>query len=83
MPTLIHLCASSGMAPSPTTDVEHSDPTEIFLDSFQGLEKFYLDQAGAVVSKYTWESVYHHSSTLKRFVNHSKADRSIFCSPDL
>ncbi|KAJ9415997.1 hypothetical protein QL093DRAFT_2104474 [Fusarium oxysporum] len=33
------------------TDVEHSDPTEIFLDYFQGLEEFYLDQAGAVVSK--------------------------------
>ncbi|TVY67714.1 hypothetical protein Focb16_v002908 [Fusarium oxysporum f. sp. cubense] len=54
------------------TDVEHSDPTEILLDYFQGLEEFYLDQAGAVVSKYTWESVCHHSSTLKRFVNHSR-----------
>lgn len=54
------------------TDVEHSDPTEIFLDYFQGLEEFYLDQAGAVVSKYTWESVCHHSSTLKRFINHSR-----------
>ncbi|KAI8400503.1 hypothetical protein FOFC_19345 [Fusarium oxysporum] len=54
------------------TDVEHSDPTEILLDYFQGLEEFYLDQAGAVVSKYTWESLCHHSSTLKRFVNHSR-----------
>ncbi|KAH7205538.1 NADP-dependent oxidoreductase domain-containing protein [Fusarium oxysporum] len=53
-------------------EIQESWPRLIFLDYFQGLEEFYPNQAGVVVSKYTWESVCHHSSTLKRFINHSR-----------
>ncbi|RBR09920.1 hypothetical protein FVER53590_25667 [Fusarium verticillioides] len=51
----------------------HSDghPSEVLLECFQGLEELYLDQTGDMLSKDTWESVGHHSSTLKRFVNRS------------
>jgi hypothetical protein len=55
-----------------TYNLEDGDPIEILLDSFQGLEEFYLDQTGMMLSKYTWDNVCHHSSTLKRFVNHSR-----------
>ncbi|KAG5788596.1 hypothetical protein H9Q69_012349 [Fusarium xylarioides] len=54
-----------------TDETEDGDPTEVLLEYFQGLEKFYLDQTGDMLSKDTWENVCHHSSTLKRFVNHS------------
>ncbi|KAF5552879.1 potassium channel beta subunit [Fusarium mexicanum] len=53
-------------------EFEDGDPSEVLLEYFRGLEEFYLDQTGDMLSKYTWESVCHHSSTLKRFVNHSR-----------
>lgn len=55
-----------------TDEFEDGDPTEVLLEYFQGLEELYLDQTGDMLSKYTWETVCHHSSTLKRFVNHSR-----------
>ncbi|PNP76130.1 hypothetical protein FNYG_10688 [Fusarium nygamai] len=56
-----------------TDDFEYGDPSKVLLEYFQGLEELYLDQTGDMFSKYTWESVCHHSSTLKRFVNHSNS----------
>ncbi|KAF4493194.1 potassium channel beta subunit [Fusarium agapanthi] len=55
-----------------TDEFEDVDPIEVLLEYFQGLEEFYLDQTGDMLSKYTWENVCHHSSTLKRFANHSR-----------
>ncbi|KAF5649374.1 potassium channel beta subunit [Fusarium sp. NRRL 52700] len=55
-----------------TDEFEDGDPSEFLLEFFQGLEELYLDQVGDMLSKYTWESACYHSSTLKRFVNHSR-----------
>ncbi|KAI1014468.1 hypothetical protein LB504_012114 [Fusarium proliferatum] len=55
-----------------TDEFEDGDPTEVLLEYFQGLEELYIDQTGDMLSKYTWDIVCHHSSTLKRFVNHSR-----------
>lgn len=56
-----------------TDEFEYGDPSEVLLEYFQGLEALYFDQTGDMPSKHTWESVCHHSSTLKRFVNHSSS----------
>ncbi|KAF9766324.1 hypothetical protein IL306_001279 [Fusarium sp. DS 682] len=51
---------------------DEEDPVEALVNSFGGLEELYLDQVGDMFSKYTWENVCAHGSTLKRFANHSR-----------
>ncbi|SCV47163.1 uncharacterized protein FFB14_09659 [Fusarium fujikuroi] len=48
------------------------DPIAFLLDSFEGLEEFYLSQVGGMRSILTWHHVCHHKSTLKIFVNLSR-----------
>ncbi|KLP22008.1 uncharacterized protein LW94_3265 [Fusarium fujikuroi] len=52
--------------------MDEDDPIAFLLDSFEGLEEFYLSQVGGMRSILTWHHVCHHKSTLKIFVNHSR-----------
>ncbi|KAG4261641.1 hypothetical protein FPRO03_11658 [Fusarium proliferatum] len=52
--------------------MDEDDPIAFLLDSFEGLEEFYLSQIGGMRSILTWHHVCHHKSTLKIFVNHSR-----------